>query len=164
MPLQIDDRYAREFCAIQELMTRYFQAVDRGDVVQVRGCLADDARVALPEREAIAGGDAVVDAIFRPAFAYLKEDTARCRTHFMGNFRIERLEGDLAETETYVIAVRVMGEAAGDIADVMSLRYLDRLRRVDGQWRISERRMTRDWSCRLPTSFAMPFARRVVAI
>lgn len=161
MPLPIDDRYPREFCALQEVMTRYFQGCDRGDVVAIRSCFADDARVTHPGRDTVVGGDAVIDAIFRPAFAYLKNADARCRMHFMGNFRIERLEGDLAETETYVIAALLAKEAAGDTADVKSLRYLDRFRRIDGAWRVAERRMTQDWSAKLPASFAMPFAQRV---
>lgn len=163
MPLQIDDRYAREFCAIQEVMTRYFRGCDRGDVAAIRSCFADDARVSHPGRDAVVGGDAVIEAIFRPAFAYLKNPDARCRTHFMGNFRIERLAGDAAETETYVIAALLAKEAAGETADVKSLRYLDRFRRIDGEWRVAERRMTQDWSLKLPAAFAMAFASRVGA-
>lgn len=161
MTLSINDAYTREFCAIQEVLTRYFQGCDRGDVVQIRSCFADDARVTHPGRDTVVGADAVIDAIFGPAFAYLATAEARCRTHFMGNFRIERLEGDVAETETYVIAALLAKEASGETADVKSLRYMDRFRRVGGAWRIAERRMTQDWNCKLPAAFAMAFASRV---
>lgn len=161
MTVTINDAYPREFCALQEVLTRYFQGCDRGDVAQIRSCFADDARVTHPGRDTVVGGDAVIEAIFRPAFAYLKNADALCRMHFMGNFRVERLDGDVAETETYVIAALLAKEASGETADVKSLRYMDRFRRINGQWRVSERRMTQDWSAKLPASFAMAFASRV---
>ena len=45
-----------------------------------------------------------------------------------------------------------------------SLRYLDRLRKVDkatGEWRISERRHTLDWATEVTTNFAATLAQRM---
>ena len=79
----------------------------------------------------------------------------------MGNLSVHRLEGDVSETETYAIAYLVRpGKTANQIV-MRSLRYLDRLRRVNGDWRISERRHTLDWSCDAPATFAATLAQRI---
>ncbi len=52
------------------------------------------------------------------------------------------------------------GEPTDQVA-MRSLRYLDRLRRVEGGWRISERLHTLDWSCQLPATCAVTMAQRI---
>ena len=44
------------------------------------------------------------------------------------------------------------------------LRYLDRMRRQENGWRISDRIHTLDWSCQVPTNFAVTLAQRVSAL
>jgi hypothetical protein len=82
-------------------------------------------------------------------------------THFMGNLNIHLLEGDVAETETYAIAFLVLPGKPAERVAMRSLRYLDRLRRVNGEWRISERRHTLDWSTETSTTFAAALAQRI---
>ena len=81
----------------------------------------------------------------------------------MGNLNIHLLEGDAAETETYAIAYLARPGKPADQIVMRSLRYLDRLRRVNGGWRISERRHTLDWSCDFPATFAATLAQRITA-
>jgi 3-phenylpropionate/cinnamic acid dioxygenase small subunit len=82
-------------------------------------------------------------------------------THFMGNWNITRLEGDVAETETNAIAFLVEPENGADLVAMRSLRYLDRMRREKSGWRISARIHTLDWSCQVPANFAITLARRI---
>ena len=65
--------------------------------------------------------------------------------HFLGQSVIE-LDGNLAHAETHVISYhRVdMGEEHRDIC--IGGRYLDRMERRGGQWRIADRTMLYDWS------------------
>jgi hypothetical protein len=43
-----------------------------------------------------------------------------------------------------------------------SLRYLDRLRRTQDGWRISDRIHTLDWSCQVPATF-VTVSKRITA-
>jgi hypothetical protein len=51
-----------------------------------------------------------------------------------------------------------------DRVSMRSLRYLDRMRREQGGWRISDRIHTLDWSCQVPVNFAITLAQRVSAL
>ena len=82
-------------------------------------------------------------------------------THFMGNLNISRLEGDVAETETNALALLVEPGNGADLVSVRSLRYLDRMRREESGWRISDRIHTLVWSCQMPANFAITLAQRV---
>lgn len=164
MPIRIDNQYLLEQAALHEVLTRYFQACDRADEAQIRSCFTEDAEILHHGRQKVSGIQAAVDIIFRPSQAKLVAGEAKIRTHFMGNFRVERLEGDVAETETYALAAHVNTTSAQDLVQLMSLRYMDRLRKRSGEWRISERRMTMDWSCELPAASAMAFVQRVCGL
>ena len=67
----------------------------------------------------------------------------------------------MAETETNAIALLVEPEAAADLVAMRSLRYLDRMRRQENGWRISDRIHTLDWSCQVPANFAITLAQRI---
>jgi hypothetical protein len=67
--------------------------------------------------------------------------------HFLGQTRI-RLDGDLADVETYCDAHHVTApDAAGIVRDmVLGLRYVDRFERRSGEWRIAHRACAFDWA------------------
>lgn len=156
---RIDLQYVLDRTAIEEVITRYFQGLDRGLRDQVRSCFTDDVKAYYDGREPISGIEDMMNSLH--TFKRLAAGTMKATTHFMGNLNINRLDGDVAETETYAIAYLVHPvEPAGPVA-MRSLRYLDRLRRVNGEWRISERRHTLDWSCELQANFAVALAQRV---
>ena len=83
----------------------------------------------------------------------------------MGNLNFNKLEGDVAETETNAIAFLVLPgkstEAKEQLA-MRSLRYLDRLRRTPDGWRICERQHTLDWSCHVSTSTSVSISERLM--
>ena len=159
-----DSQYLADAAAIRDVHERYFQAVDRADVAGVRACFAANVDATYHMRPLIRGLDAMMEAIILPFFGKLKAGTTKVSTHFMGNFRIERLEGDVAETEAYAIAIHVLAGDAADQLSVMSMRYLDRLRRTPDGWNIVTRVQTLDWKCELPASFAMTLAQRVMRL
>ena len=162
----IDNQYLLDRAAIQDLHARYFQGLDRSDPGQVRSCFTDDViahydgRSALrPHGEPVHGIDALIDSII--TFKRQQSGEWKITTHFMGNLNIDFLEGNVAETETYAIAFLVVAGEPADQVVMRSLRYMDRLRKVNNSWRISERRHTLDWSCQVPTIFAVTMAQRV---
>ena len=156
---RIDMQYVLDRTAIEAVLTRYYQGLDRGLPDQVRSCFTDDIKAYYDGREPIAGIEAMMNSL--NTFRRLAAGELKGTTHFMGNLSINRLEGDVAETETYAIAYLVRPGTPADAIDMRSLRYLDRLRRVNGEWLISERRHTLDWSCVLPANFAITLPQRV---
>ena len=145
--------------AIHDVLARYFQGIDAGNPDQVRSCFTEDVQADYDGRSFVRGIDALMDSFL--AFRKKAAGEWKVTTHFMGNLNINLLEEDVAETETYAIAFLVLtGEPADQVA-MRSLRYLDRLRRVEGGWRISERLHTLDWSCQVPTTFAATMAQRI---
>ena len=160
MPQHRDDiQYLLDRAAIHDVLARYFQGIDRGEPDQVRSCFTEDVQANYDGRPPVRGLDALMDSI--TAFRKQQAGEWKVTTHFMGNLNINSLEGDVAETETNAIAFLVLTGAPADQVAMRSLRYLDRLLRVEGGWRISERLHTLDWSCHVPTSSAVTMAQRM---
>jgi SnoaL-like protein len=152
-------QYLIDRAAIHDLLTRYFQGLDRGDPEQVRGCFTADVHAQYDKRTPTRGIDELIDSLQN--FNRLREETMKITTHFMGNLNFSRLEADVAETETNALALLVEPEQGADVVAVRSLRYLDRIRREKSGWRISDRIHTLDWSCEVPANFAITLAQRI---
>ena len=165
----IDLQYLLDKTAIHEVLTRYFQSLDRCLPNQVRSCFTDDVKAYYDGRAPLHGIENMMASM--NTFQKLASGERLASTHFMGNLNMHLLEGDVAETETYAIAFLVLPGKPERVA-MRSLRYLDRLRRVgrvknesneSGEWRISERRHTLDWSTEASTTFAATLAQRLTA-
>jgi hypothetical protein len=152
-------QYLIDRAAIHDLLTRYFQGLDRGSPEQVRSCFTDDVEAHYDKRTPTKGIEEMMDSLQN--FNKLREETMKITTHFMGNLSISRLEGDVAETETNALALLVEPGNGADLVSVRSLRYLDRMRREKSGWRISNRIHTLDWSCQVPANFAITLAQRI---
>ena len=145
--------------AIHDLLTRYFQGLDRGDPEQVRSCFTDDVHAHYDQRTSTTGLDALIASLQN--FNRLREGTMKITTHFMGNLNFTLLEESVAETETNAVAFLVEPRDGADVVAMRSLRYLDRMRREANGWRISDRIHTLDWSCHVPASAAVGIAQRL---
>ena len=82
-------------------------------------------------------------------------------SHFVGNLLIEFVTEDVALVESYVRTIQqypvgaksqlaqLTGGASGDPTAAVDMftssRYLDRMERRDGQWRIAQRTLIQDW-------------------
>ncbi|UZF45741.1 nuclear transport factor 2 family protein [Rhodococcus rhodochrous] len=69
--------------------------------------------------------------------------TSRAHTHNVTTHLCE-IDGDTAHCESYVL-VGLLGPDASTV-QLMSGRYIDRLEKRDGTWRIAVRRSTVEWS------------------
>src|SRR6185436_19430037 len=105
-------QYLIDRAAIQELLARYFQGLDRSDPGQVRGCFTDDVRCHYDQRTPTTGIEELMGSLQN--FNKLRAGTMKITTHFMGNFSLLRLRGDVAETETNAIAFLVEPGSGGD--------------------------------------------------
>ncbi len=148
--------------AIHDLLTRYFQGLDRSDPAQVRGCFTEDIRAHYDKRTPTRGLDEMMKSLEN--FNKLRDGRMRITNHFMGNLHFSLLEGDVAETEANAIAFLVEPVNGAEVVSMRSLRYLDRMRRQENGWRISDRIHTLDWSCQVPANFAITLAQRISAL
>lgn len=69
--------------------------------------------------------------------------------HLVGNVQAS-VDGDRATAESYVHAHHVIAQGADLVQLMVGARYLDRLERRDGEWRIAFRTEVLDWGRWLP--------------
>ena len=162
--IRVDNQYLLDHAAIHDLHLRYFQGLDSGRREQVVACFTEDVQAVYHGRPVANGIDALMADSLDPFYCRLETGHTRIATHFMGNFKLERLEGDLAETEIYAIAFGVRALEPRDEVAMMSLRYMDRLRRTKDGWKICMRVQSMDWSCQPPAATTLSMAQRVMGL
>jgi ketosteroid isomerase-like protein len=121
--------------AIREVMTNYSRGIDRRDKAILLSCYHPDA---LDDHGMFVGG---------PDDFYEWTDPSHLR-HFKTHQHIVTnhscsLEGNVAHTETYWMFAG-MPQGEGKLA-TFGGRYLDRLEKRDGQWRITARKCVLEW-------------------
>jgi 3-phenylpropionate/cinnamic acid dioxygenase small subunit len=124
---------------IRDVQLRYCRAADRKDFELYRTCFHGDAVL---EFSFFTGS---VDEFMDMAKESLARFTAT--THFTGNQLIE-VDGDSAWCEFYAHAThRMDADENGPERDyIAAVRYIDRMERRGGEWRIARRRCILDWA------------------
>ena len=131
--------------AIQDLMARYAQGVDRRDWPQVRATFHADAH---DDHGEYKGG---VDGFI--AWVSQRHEKVTQSMHFLGNCLIEFTSADVALVETYYIARQtygadataartMIGDAGGEPGPIEAEiwgRYIDIVERRRGEWRTAHR-------------------------
>jgi hypothetical protein len=127
--------------AVEDVLMRHCRGVDRADWGLIEDCFHADGHVRY---------DPIFDGDRSAYLAFLKGPDALgglTRTmHFASTLLID-LEGDIAHSELYAMAQHTSTDAhpyAGAFVTTW-LRYLDRLERRDGEWRIADRLVVREW-------------------
>lgn len=131
--------------AIRHCLTRYSRGIDRCDVDVLKGvwwpgATADYGQGAI---DALDWSETVI-----PALAGMRRTQ-----HFLGNMLVE-LDGDTATAETYCRAYHEVDGEDGPVEMEVGGRYLDRLEKRDGEWRIATRRYVHDWNRNTPSTAA----------
>jgi hypothetical protein len=123
---------------IRKLQMRYCRAVDRLDFDMLRACFHSDATL---DYGFYAGG---LEGFLAWTEQGLKLFTNT--THFTGNQLVEVNE-DRASAENYTLAThRCEPNGTEPLRDfVLAIRYVDRLERRNGEWRIAHRAFILDW-------------------
>lgn len=141
MTMSIEELSARE--EIRDVLARYTRGIDRFDLGLVRSCYHPDAH----DDHGAYRGD--LDGFLTWVVEALSffESTM----HFIGNQIID-VDGDQARTESYCIAFHRRGADNGEPAYdlITALRYVDRVERRAGRWRIADRVCAFDWTRRDP--------------
>jgi ketosteroid isomerase-like protein len=124
--------------AIKEVQVRYCRAADRVDFEALRACFHPDATADYGH------GVWSLDEYM----AHAREMTAKfiATTHNTGNQLVE-VAGDVAWAEHYTVAThRRPFDEQGETSDMIaSVRYIDKMERRSGRWRIARRMMVLDW-------------------
>lgn len=115
---------------IRQVLARYCRGIDRLDADLIRACYHPDAH---DDHGPFKGGP---EAFIAWSIPELKKDLFTL--HQLTTQSIE-LAGDVAHTESYVVAIhdRAKGDRVRRIT--AHARYVDRLERRDGAWRIARR-------------------------
>ncbi|SDG34695.1 nuclear transport factor 2 family protein [Pseudonocardia oroxyli] len=123
---------------IKRLLYGYCRAVDRGDLVSLREVYHPDA---VDEHSGVYSGD--VDGFITQLGRSLELGAVVCTRHCLSNIVIE-IEGDVAVSESYFDAYHRRRTGDGYVDEFVAGRYLDRLERRAGTWRIAARQLVWD--------------------
>jgi hypothetical protein len=124
---------------IFRLVNTYTRGVDRHDVEIMRSVFHPDA---IDNHGDFLGDvDAFVEWVNTGHAAVCESHMHNVTTHTCD------VDGDTAHAESYVIVI--LRPRDGEPVRISGGRYLDRLERRDGEWRIALRRVVMDWRARI---------------
>jgi SnoaL-like domain len=130
--LQCDVRYLMDRTAILDCVARHARGCDRHDIDLITSAYHADG---VDEH-----GHQINEGPKYGAWANATHaETSLVHTHNLTTHTCE-IDGDTAHAESYVIVVLIGTD--GRTAQFITGRYIDRLERRDGQWRIAVRRST----------------------
>lgn len=132
--------------AIAETLALYCRGIDRCDGALLAKVFTPDAQIdygdgAKSPDETIPGLIAALGAM-------------RLTQHNISN-TVMRLSGDMAKAETNCVALHILSAIEGEIELVVGGRYLDRLEKREGRWRIAERLYVMDWNRTSPATMQL---------
>lgn len=131
---------------IYDCLVRFSRGMDRFDRALFLSAFHDDAIISAGEY--VAGAAAIYDWA-----CDLHEQGQSATQHCLSNHTCE-IEGDTAHCETYY---QFVGRNRDDTNWVAGGRYIDRLERRNGEWKIAFRSNAIEWSGTLPT-LPIPFS------
>jgi ketosteroid isomerase-like protein len=132
--------------ALRELVEAYAHHVDRLDPDAVAALFCHDGVLKIYEGDPatveparVRTGPPEISAALAGLSRY------EVTTHFLGQQSVQ-LAGDTATGETYCMAHHITRTGGERRDKVLSIRYLDRYRRVDTRWCFDERVLVVDWA------------------
>jgi hypothetical protein len=132
--------------AIEDCLVRYCHAIDRCDAELMRAVYWPEAT---DDHVHWKGNAEAFVAFAMPALKSTRDQT----THTLSNILI-RVTANDARVQSHFIAYERMRRKDGTFNDVtIGGRYLDRMEKRNGEWRISERKVVFDWWRIWPDSY-----------
>lgn len=125
--------------AIRKLVELYARAIDRNEPDVVARLFTQDAVIEGPgfvmdSPDKIRGIPGMVSQMYSSTLHVINNQTVT-------------VSGDSAEAETYCFAHHLTDKGGGEASDYLwAIRYQDRFRRDNGQWRFSRRLLIIDWT------------------
>lgn len=138
--LRKEVRELRDREEIRAIVARYDRAIDRMDRDLLLSCYHPDAW----DDHGTYKGDR--DGFADYAFGML--ETHFESTFYMTGTTLIELDGDIARCESYIFAPKVLKEKTPEGGGQMwigAARFLDRMERRNGEWRIAYRTLVAEW-------------------
>jgi 3-phenylpropionate/cinnamic acid dioxygenase small subunit len=132
---------ADDYFAIQNLIYRYCDCIDRGDLDGIGAIFAHAAIYVPALPEPLRGADRIAGMYREFTRIYPDSGTPKTR-HVTSNVIIEPDGESAARSQSYVLVHQATPELA--LQPIIGGRYFDRFEKVGGSWRFSERRMEMD--------------------
>jgi hypothetical protein len=124
--------------AIEGLIFRYAERIDRGDFAGL-GELFADGVIAGPDGSPLARGGAEVQRLYERTTRRYADGTPRTK-HVTSNLRVEVDEAaGRARADSYYTVLQALPDFP--LQPIVAGRYEDRFERAGGVWRFAERRM-----------------------
>jgi hypothetical protein len=124
--------------ALRRLALRYAHAADHHDGVEFGAIFTEDGVIEGPQftqsgREQIEGNAAILKQMFASTLHTVLNQTVT-------------VDGDAAEGETYCLAYHLHHPVDGVYQRLdWAIRYQDKYRRIDGEWKFTYRKLLIDW-------------------
>jgi 3-phenylpropionate/cinnamic acid dioxygenase small subunit len=141
-----------EFHQVSQALYRYASCVDKKDWTALRTLFTDDATAKYGDYPLLEGGDAIV------AFVAEASEKRSWLHHLVSVYHVD-VDGDEATALTYHTSHQI-DKADPDSVGVIVARYHDRLRRIDGAWKIASKEMEIGWRERRSSSSFKPVKQR----
>jgi hypothetical protein len=130
---------------IRKVLAEYCRGSDRADETLMRNVYAAESW----DDHGIVQADG---AEFSRVMCQMVIDTTETMSHTLGQSLIT-VDGDEAGAETYFIAVALDGAAEGKPhCNQLGGRFVDKLIRENGEWKVKHRVVMRDWSVAIPVA------------
>ena len=122
---------------VVDVLLRYASSIDYKDYPALRSTLADDVVAQYGPADPIEGGDTLV--------AWIEEmgEDRLWQHHLLNVYHVD-VDGDEARALVYHTSHSAAQNEPDDVLVIIA-RYKDKLRRVDGSWRIADKRMELCW-------------------
>jgi hypothetical protein len=128
---------------IRKLLAQYSRGCDRADLPLMASIYAQDS---WDDHGIVQASGADYSRIMCERV----KETTESLAHVLGQSVIA-VDGDEAGAETYFIAVaRDTAEDGTPMCNQLGGRFVDRIVREDGQWKVKHRKVLRDWSVAIP--------------
>jgi hypothetical protein len=134
--VESDVRRALDHIAVRDVVLKYARAVDRGDWELLRSCYHPEA---IDDHGPFRG---TIDEMV--PWLQGTMGTFEFSAHYIMNQLVEFDGDDVAWVESYCLAYHrtvATAEQPDQMDWILNVRYVDRMERRDGEWRIADRRL-----------------------
>jgi ketosteroid isomerase-like protein len=125
-----------DFHQVSQVVYRYASTVDAKDWSTLRTLFVEDATAKYGDYSELTGVDAILD------FISTASEPREWLHHLLSVYHVD-VDGDEAVTLTYHTSHQI--EPGGAVVGLIVARYRDRLKRVDGVWKILRKEMEIGW-------------------
>jgi len=139
MPHETNEQSLQElidFHQVSQVLYRYASTVDAKDWSTLRTLFVEDATAKYGDYPELTGVDAILD------FITTASEPREWLHHLLSVYHVD-VDGDEAVALTYHTSHQI--EPGGTVVGLIVARYRDRLRRVDGKWKIVRKEMEIGW-------------------